>query len=334
MKGLYEVNIQNKRIRYQFTIKRNITIIRGDSATGKTKLLEMIEAFSREGRSSGVELKCDVPCVVLHGGDWKQRLDYIHNSLVFIDECNSFIRQEAFASEVKYSDNYFILVTRDDLPNLSYSVEEIYGIRLSKQYAGLKQTYNELYHLYGEYENVFVEQPKKLLVEDSNSGYDFFRKLIVKGISCDTARGKSNIYRILLQNKSDEKCAVVADGAAFGAEMERIIQLIESGRAIALYLPESFEWMILKSDILDDKETRDILSHPEDYIESEKYSSWEQYFTKLLISKTVGTYLKYQKDFINKNYLQEKIARQIIDVFPDRMQKLFVPEKNVESLSD
>lgn len=149
MKGAYELTVQNKRIHYQFTIKRNITVIRGDSATGKTILLEMIETYSQNGISSGIDLKCTVPCIVLHGGDWKQRLSYTHNSIVFIDECNDFIRREEFASEVKRSDNYFVLVTRDDLPNLSYSVEEIYGIRMSKQYAGLKKTYNEFYQIYG-----------------------------------------------------------------------------------------------------------------------------------------------------------------------------------------
>ena len=328
MKGAYEVNIQNKRIRYQFTIKRNITIIRGDSATGKTKLLEMIEAYFQDGRSSGIELKCSVPCIVLHGGDWKQRLSYTHNSIVFIDECNGFIRKEEFAREVNHSDNYFVLVTRDDLPNLSYSVEEIYGIRMSKQYAGLKQTYNEFYHLYGDYEAVLNNQTDLLLVEDSNSGFEFFKAFLKDGILCDTARGKSNIYRILLHNKAEEKCTVIADGAAFGAEMERVIQLIEAGRHVALYLPESFEWLILKSDVLDDREVRDILEHPEKVIESEKYPSWEKYFTKLLISKTEGTYLKYQKDAIGKAYLQDKIGEKIIGVFPETIQKLF--KSNVE----
>lgn len=29
---------------------------------------------------------------------------------------------------VKGSDNYFVVITMEDLPNLAYSVEEIYGI--------------------------------------------------------------------------------------------------------------------------------------------------------------------------------------------------------------
>lgn len=41
MKGKYRITVQNKRIRYDFEVKRNLTIIRGDSATGKTALVQI-----------------------------------------------------------------------------------------------------------------------------------------------------------------------------------------------------------------------------------------------------------------------------------------------------
>ena len=42
MKGKYRIIVENKKIRYDFEVKRNITIIKGDSATGKTTLADMI----------------------------------------------------------------------------------------------------------------------------------------------------------------------------------------------------------------------------------------------------------------------------------------------------
>ena len=45
MKGSYTVFIQNNKLRYEFTINRNITIIRGDSSTGKTTILNLIIGF-------------------------------------------------------------------------------------------------------------------------------------------------------------------------------------------------------------------------------------------------------------------------------------------------
>ena len=62
-----------------------------------------------------------------------------------------------------------MIVTREGLPNLPYSVDEIYGIRISGKYAGLKQTYNEFYHIYGDYSLKEDVDPDKVIVEDSNA---------------------------------------------------------------------------------------------------------------------------------------------------------------------
>lgn len=110
----------------------------------------------------------------------------------------------------------------------------------------------------------------------------------------------------------DEIC-VVADGATIGAEMEKLYGLAQENANIKLYLPESFEWIILKSGLISSKELSKILIEPENYIESEKYFSWERYFTHLLIHMTEGTYLKYQKSKLNPVYLHEKNQKQILD---------------------
>ena len=47
-------------------------------------------------------------------------------------------------------DNYYVIVTRESLPTLPYSVEEIYGIRTSGRYGTLKQSYHEFYRIYGK----------------------------------------------------------------------------------------------------------------------------------------------------------------------------------------
>ena len=312
MKGKYSVFVQNNRLRYEFTISRNITIIRGDSATGKTTLLDLLNAYDRDGDSSGVLVKCDVPCVVIGGQRWEENLRFIHNSIVFIDECNRFIKSEDFAVRVKESDNYFVIVTRDDLPNLPYSVKEIYGIRESGKYAGLKQVYNEFYCLYGEVENADPAQESLVIAEDSNAGFDFFSSLCDGRVKCISANGKSNVFKAL-QTHREEKVLVIADGAAFGCEIEKVMQLIRIGRRIALYLPESFEWLILNAGIFDDSELKAILNAPSEYVDSKEFFSWERFFTDLLVKKSRGTYLQYNKQSLNKAYLQEKIKNKIVD---------------------
>lgn len=148
MKGKYHIVIQNNKLRYELDIRRNITIIRGDSATGKTKLIQLLEQAAALGESSGVDVFCERPCRTLGGKDWNLVLPNIHGQILFLDEENRFVKSQEFAAAVKGSDNYFVIVTRENLPNLPYSVEEIYGIHASGRYHDLKRTYNELYHIY------------------------------------------------------------------------------------------------------------------------------------------------------------------------------------------
>lgn len=41
MKGIHKVVVGAKYLKYEFELRRNLTIIRGDSATGKTTLVDM-----------------------------------------------------------------------------------------------------------------------------------------------------------------------------------------------------------------------------------------------------------------------------------------------------
>ena len=192
MKGKHHVIVQNNKLRYEFDIRRNITIIRGDSATGKTTLIDLIQAASVMGDESGIFLQCDRPVRVLGAADWEIVLPQLHENIIFIDEENRFITSQTFADAVKNSDNYFVLITREDLPNLPYSVDEIYGIHTSGKYHDTKRVYNEMYRIYSSLTNVSTDMPDDLLIEDSNSGYEFFSAVVKdRSISCSSAHGKS-----------------------------------------------------------------------------------------------------------------------------------------------
>ena len=317
MKGIHHITVSNATLKYEFDIKRNITIIKGDSATGKTTLVELISEHYESGPESGVALSCDKPCRVLSGRDWNTILPTIKDSIVFIDEDNDFLPSVDFARKVRESDNYYVIVTREGLPNLPYSVDEIYGIRTSGRYAGLKQTYHEFYHIYGEHTPNKTVVPDTVIVEDSNSGYDFFSGISVgKRYNVITAGGKANVFKAVNDHK-EGNVVVVADGAAFGPEMDRMMKLELSRKNITLYLPESFEWLILSADLLPPREIHEILESPSDYIESKDYFSWERFFTHLLIEKTQGTYLKYAKKSLNQAYLQDVVVEKIVKAIKD-----------------
>ena len=312
MNGIHKITVSNSSVKYEFDIKRNITIIKGDSATGKTTLVEMIGEYYESGESSGINLVCDKSCRVLAGRDWSTLLLTIKDSIVFIDEDNDFMISDDFARMVRDSDNYYVIVTREGLPNLPYSVDEIYGIRSSGKYAGLFQAYHEFYHIYGDHTPDERVIPHTVMVEDSNSGYDFFKGLSDgKDYEVISAGGKSKIFTEILENKRDGSIVVIADGAAFGAEIDRISKLVGRRRDIVLFLPESFEWLILYSGVLKNRELEKIMKRPNDHIESRDYFSWERYFTHLLMEMTKDSYLKYSKNRLNPVYLHDGISQRI-----------------------
>lgn len=109
MTGRYEITIANRYLKYIFTINRNITVVRGNSATGKTTLIEMLREYN-EQEDSGISLSSEKGCVVLYGKDWKEKLERISDSIVFIDEVSRFTNSAEFARAIHGTDNYYVIV--------------------------------------------------------------------------------------------------------------------------------------------------------------------------------------------------------------------------------
>ena len=77
--------------------------------------------------------------------------------IVYLDEDVSAAKMPEFARRVRESDNYYVIITREDLPSLPYSVDEIYGIHTSGKYADLRRTYNSFYRIYEP------DEPRKMV---------------------------------------------------------------------------------------------------------------------------------------------------------------------------
>lgn len=306
MIGAYKIRVKNSKNTYTFELRRNISILCGDSGRGKTNLYDMIHEYNRFGKNSGVSISCDRKLIAFDSDDWENELDKISGAIIVIDEDSSFIRSHDFARKVKGSDNYYLLITRNYLAELPYSVDEIFVVSGNSN--------KKLIPAYKEVERVYNDPDKKklpfvpqyIITEDSNSGYVFFKAQADKlGIECVSARGKSRIQKLIEETDSDN-IVIIADGAAFGAEMENVVkQQRLSSKRIAIFLPESFEWLILKSGLVDKIEPQKLES-PELYADSKEYMSWEQYFSDMLIKLTGRSdYKKYAKDKLPGFYLQE-----------------------------
>ena len=313
MIGKYHIIIQNRRIKFEFDVKRNITVIRGDSGTRKTILMNMVETYERLGEESGISISCSKQCRTLNNSNWETVISQTHDAIIFIDEETRIITTDSFAAALRGSDNYYVIITRENLPNLPYSVEEIYGIHNSGKYSDVRQTYNSFYRLYSMSTVSVSEETEAVLTEDTNSGYEFFRAVTPDRIVCQSAGGKTGFKQLVLGYKG-RKILIIADGAAFGSEMGEMYLYMRNNPDVSIYLPESFEWVILASGLIDGNRIEDIVENTENYVDSSEFFSWEQYFTRLLVSETKDSYLHYSKSRLNDNYLHSREKNALLNV--------------------
>ena len=318
MTGKHDIEVYNNKVHYFLTVKRNITILQGDSATGKTELIRLIQEAETNGQSSGISVKCSKSCTVLTPVDWELRLSSLCDHIVFIDETASFIRSKRFAELVRGSDNYFVIVTRDALSQLSYSIDEIYGLRRSndsQKYKTYRRIYNEMYRIYNP-DILSIDEIGKVITEDSCSGFELYSLLY--GSICESAGGKSKVYDLIHKYRS-ENTVVIVDGAAFGAEIGKIMRYIETNDIhCVLYAPESFEYVLLCAALIDIPD--EILEKTWLYADSIKYMSWEEFFTAYLIERTQDTIFRYGKQKLAAAYKTAGSLLKIAMVLPEQIR--------------
>lgn len=320
MIGVISVRIHDSRNSYTFELKRKITVLCGDSGRGKTTLYGMVEDYNRYGKASATKVSCNCNILALRGGNWREQIEAIKDSVIIIDEDSEYIRSKEFAETVLKSSNYFLLITRAYLHQLPISVCEIYELtgRKNKKF---KRLYLEQHNMYeARVMGKLPFRPDVIVTEDSGTGYQFYKALAeTMGVDCVSAKGKSNIYRLLCEIQ-DNNILVIADGAAFGAEIRIIVERQKLfPLKIGIFLPESFEWLILKSGLAGDPEWERIVA-PELFADSAQYSSWEQYFTALLVELTrdMEKYKRYPKNKakLPAFYTQDKSIEKVKEIMP------------------
>ena len=187
----------------------------------------MIASHTRLGESSGVTIQCNKQCVALVDIDWENQLSSIRDSIVFIDEGARYVTSKDFATQIQKTDNYYyVFFTREDLRELPYSVDEIYQIKTSgKKYHAFKHLYkagkNHVYSLASQRRT--PSQFDTLLTEDSkrvSSSTD--AASTNREVTCKSAGNNAGVYT-WIKNNPNVSVFVVADGAAFGSEIDRVL---------------------------------------------------------------------------------------------------------------
>ena len=223
------------------------------------------------------------------------------------------MKTKKFAEIVKNSTCYFVLITRERLATLPYSCKAIYELSSSGNLESIVNRNDTLYRFTNTVEDKKIDC---IVTEDEKAGYEFYKSVAnhsKRNIECISSFGNSNLADTVKSIHANN-FIVIGDGAAIGPYYEELINIISSRGGI-LWVPESFEYVILKSSIFNVGQVAKYLASPYMYVESSKYFSWERFFTYVLMETTKGTELEYNKNKLNPVYLS-KYYNEIKKVIP------------------
>lgn len=315
MVGSIHFNVRTPIIEYDVILTRQVSVLTGDSGTGKTLMLQLIDTNDHRGGNarSGIIVDSPVELVVIQGERDIYNIIKKDSACVYLfdeDICNILMSstddvksaRRYLKSLVEKSNAYFVFVSRELLRFVDYSVLsvfELYDVNGDSSKFVTKNTY-------GWYDNTPIDADF-VITEDKGIGCLFYKSTLV---NCEviSAGGKNNIVDKVYKSIDSGFCSifVIADGAVFGRYMLALNDIKEANPDIELrlFLPESFEYVVLKSGIESAIDT-DMIDNPIKYVDSEKYISYERYFTDLL--KFCSEYSKGKKGL---KYLKAKLLTE------------------------
>lgn len=332
MKGTFTFKVDYRNLTFNFKIIRNITILQGDSATGKTTLINLLAQSLLPKKRHGISVITNAKYYVYTESSdrsWKETLENKKEMVIFFEENNTFIHTHEFARYVADSGNYFVFITRDPIKDLPYSTKEIYSIGC--HYNGFKHVYefNEVYKNFPYLDNNF----DLIITEDSKSRFQFFSKFFCNS-KVESANGASKFITYLdtLSNSDAHNILCIADGAAFGCYIRDLVEFSMDNldKRITIWLPESFEWVLLKARVISFDSLTQILNNPSEYIECRDYVSWERFFT-YLVEKYSDEEWKYTKGELDPYYYSEKNKEKIKGTLPKELQNINNTTKDSET---
>lgn len=114
-------------------------------------------------------LSCDSPCIVLPELNWELNLTAISDTIVFIDEDHpALVQGQQLSKLMMQSDNCYVIITRDKMPWIPYSYQEIYKIKTSGKFHFLEPVYSKM--------DIFKEN-EKIIGKTSSDNWNKISKL-------------------------------------------------------------------------------------------------------------------------------------------------------------
>lgn len=266
-----EIKLKHGESRFRLVIKDKITVVVGDSATGKSSLARFVsdkyvnETVIRMYSKEGIKYKLMSD---LTRDNIVDTISESKNTIFIIDEdiwerCKGNNEVYRAIRESKYC--YFLFTTRSEI-NLNYSIDSTKVFKETSKVAELKPfiTVQE----YSKDKNVKITD---IITEDTGKGYDWFNKLMATSdvnvldsyfeytdnTGFHEASGKDSYcarVSAFISENMGARVLMIFDKISFGSNAAKYKRLIEDfGHYLYVLSPyKSFEHLILNTNMYKD----------------------------------------------------------------------------------
>lgn len=319
---MINIDVKDDLLHFNIELQRRVSFIKGDSATGKTSMYNLLDRKLRH-KDDEVLLKSNIDIVLLDFSNLSEK----HNHVLYIVDDLDILPNhdfEALMDNMIEDDLWFLIMSREEVDyklkasiifssNCEYSLGVVDGI----------YTLTPLY----TYSSINIIEYDCVLVEDSKGGFEFFSKLY-SNCEVRSACGKNNVITCMNTAIEDgfENILVIFDTANFGSCFSEFYNIATKSEANIEFISayECFEELLLQTNLLRHLEEVDFAFQN---LESEanKFKSWEKYFEYLISVATsnkpygyshgkklthcyiddcysCNSYVKEKCDYINKDY--------------------------------
>lgn len=238
------VRVSSKRVDYVFEINSKWTILRGDTSTGKTTLVQLLKGAHAKIESGELVFRPLPRLDSLDWEDWERAILRVDENTVFYEDEDdlgniSLKMQGVFVK----SSAAFLLVCRDTLPGIPHAVSDLCEVVVTRKDGKITNTlvpvkFNAATDttIYGMY--------KTLCTEDSKSGFIFFYSYLHRVVS---AFGKDKIPDLI---EHSVRTLYLVDACGFGPTYYRSMGALDHSGTNGIKFIESFEALVLRSDFL------------------------------------------------------------------------------------
>lgn len=281
---MINIQISTQRIKYDITLEHKISVLRGNSGTGKTTLASIIHYCNSNGNHRNILISSPKPLIVLDNRYYKYGMQELTQpSIVVIDEACEIFNNNEGIDYLKYindtTPHYFIIITRKRLSRLPLSagafLEFVYENGVNRTHIRFPQKLDDI-----------NKKPTEIITEDEKSSYLFIKERFnLEANYILSAGSKSKLkdkVKYICSNDKYHIILLIYDYCGIGDDIESLSEVIDviTNANIMILDWYSFEYYLLMTSVIKNKIQIDLLNQ----------SNEEIYFEHLLKS-----IIKYHK---------------------------------------